>query len=119
MVATDWKDIGLEILDDSDFSGSRLKRGGRYIVCFGATWCPVTRRFMPNFVAEQGKLSGTLAIADITSYDSSLWDDFRIRITPSVIVFQEGEVHFRIDGRRWIGVSRSALAQLEDAYRRS
>jgi len=112
-----WTSSGLEVLGEKDFSRARLNRPGTVIVCFGAEWCPITRRFMPKFIAERGKLDGTLAIADITDLNSTLWDTFQIRITPSIVVFQNGEVHRRVDGKRIIGITASALRQLESAQR--
>ncbi len=112
MKAHTWAGTGLEILGEQDFTGTHLNRVGVRVVCFGAAWCPVTRRFIPRFVEARGKIGGTLAIADITELDSPLWDTFRIRITPSIIVFRDGEAHTRVDGRRFIGITRSALAKL-------
>lgn len=113
MVERSWESTGLEILREKDFSGDRLNRPGVYVVCFGATWCPVTRRFIPRFVAEKSRLGGTLAIADITDTNGPLWDTFRIRITPSILVFREGKVHLRVDGRRFLGIVSSELSRLE------
>jgi thiol-disulfide isomerase/thioredoxin len=113
MTEPSWSSTGLEVLHDTDFSGTHLNRTGVYVVCFGATWCPVTRRFMPKFVAGQGKFGGTVAIADITDLESPLWETFRIRITPSILVFREGEVVRRVDGRRFLGIRSAALAELE------
>lgn len=112
MVERSWDSTGLEILRENDFSGVRLNRPGIYVVCFGATWCPVTRRFIPKLLAEKTKIGGTLAIADITDTHGALWDTFRIRITPSILVFQDGSVYLRFDGRRFIGVSSSELSRL-------
>lgn len=114
-----WTDTGLEVLGEKDFSGTRLNRPGVVVVCFGATWCPVTRRFMPRFVAERPRLSGTLAVADITDLNSTLWDTFHIRITPSIIVFRDGEIRTRVDGKRFFGITTSALTQLESTLRPS
>jgi len=119
MIDVAWSSTGLEVLREVDFPGGRLNRPGTFVVCFGATWCPITRRFMPKFVALREKLWPTLAIADITDTKSPLWDTFRIRITPSIIVFRDGEVHSRIDGRRFLGVTRSDLAGLERGFARS
>ena len=113
-----WDSTGLEVLRTGDFSGDQLNRAGTFVVCFGAAWCPITRRFMPKFVAEHGRIRGTLAIADITDNRDPLWDTFRIRITPSIVVFEDGRVQLRIDGRRFIGIPRSALDRLETALPR-
>ena len=107
-----WVATGLEVLRTADFQGGRLSRAGTYAVCFAAEWCPITRRFMPRFVPLKGTLPATFAIADITDLNDSLWDDFQIRITPSIIVFRDGQVLGRIDGRRFLGISANALASL-------
>lgn len=108
-----WASSGLEILGEEDFSGTSLNRPGTYIVCFGAAWCPITRRFVPRFVRERGRLEGTLAIADITDRSSPLWETFCIRITPSIVVFRDGRETRRVDGKRFFGVTATALAKLE------
>jgi thioredoxin-like negative regulator of GroEL len=110
-----WASTGLEILSATDFSAGRLRRTGTYVVCFGAGWCHPTRQFMPKFVALKGGLPASLAIADITELESPLWDDFQIRITPSIIVFRDGAIVSRLDGRRFVGITQSALAKLQDS----
>jgi Thioredoxin len=113
--ASPWATTGLEVLHRTDFSDSRLNRPETYVVCFGAAWCPITRRFMPNFLALKDRIPATLAIADITDLQEPLWDDFRIRITPSIIVFRDGEILLRLDGRRFFGITKSELAKLQRA----
>jgi hypothetical protein len=110
-----WAGTGLEVLRNTDFRDGKLSRGGTYAVCFSAAWCPVTRRFMPHFIALKNSLPATFAIADITELDDPLWDDFRIRITPSIIVFREGSVLYRVDGRRILGIANSALTKLQQS----
>ena len=109
-----WQYTGLEILHEGDFSGERLRREGTYVVCFGALWCPITRRFLPKFVRARERMPGTCAVADVTDRESPLWDTFRIRITPSILVFRHGVVDRRVDGRRFFGITAGALARLED-----
>jgi thioredoxin-like negative regulator of GroEL len=110
-----WATTGLEVLRTADFADGTLSRPGTYVVCFGAAWCPVTRRFMPHFIALQSTVPATVAIADITDLNDPLWDDFRIRITPSIIVFRDGNLLLRVDGRRFLGITRSALEKLHQS----
>jgi hypothetical protein len=49
----------------------------------------------------------------ITDLKDPFWDAFRIRISPSIVVFRDGLPQARIDGRRFIGITRGALARLE------
>jgi thiol-disulfide isomerase/thioredoxin len=109
-----WEGAGLEVLRTSDFDVTRLRREGTYVVCFGATWCPPTRQFVPKFVARNGRLPAKLAIADITDRDDPLWDTFRIKITPTIVVFRNGTVADRLDGRRFVGLRDSDLDRLAD-----
>ena len=117
MSGSPWSSAGLEVLRTDDFPGGQLSRPGTYVVCFAAAWCPATRRFMPHFVAFRGSIPATLAIADITDNNDRLWEVFRIRITPSIVIFREGEPVSRIDGRRFIGITRSALVDLANDSR--
>ena len=110
--ATTWDGLGLEVLHTGDFDGTHLKRKGVYSVCFGATWCPPTRRFVPKFVARSGKYPGTFAIGDITDWDDPLWDTFRIKITPTMVIFRDGRPVERFDGRRLIGLREHELDEL-------
>jgi thioredoxin-like negative regulator of GroEL len=115
MPESNWASAGIEILTTKDFPNGQLDRPGPYVVCFGAAWCSPTRRFMPKFVALQDKLPAKVAIADITDREDRLWDVFRIRITPSIIVFRDGAVQMRVDGRRFVGLTDSDLAKLKGA----
>jgi thioredoxin-like negative regulator of GroEL len=109
-----WDSTGLEVLRTNDFEATRLKRDGTYAVCFGATWCPATRGFVPKFVARKESLPAKLAIADITELNDPLWDSFKIKITPTIVVFQTGAPVGRIDGRRFVGLRSSDLVRLTD-----
>ena len=108
-----WASSGLEVIRSRDLPNGRLNRPGAYVVCFGAYWCGFTRRFMPQFAARKGTIPASFAIADITDREDPLWDTFRIRITPTVIVFRDGEVVLRVDGRRFFGISQAAMDTVE------
>ncbi len=113
-VTPSWDSAGAEVLRTNDFEGTRLKRDGTYAVCFGATWCPPTRAFVPKFVARNGRLPANLAIADITEMNDPLWDSFRIKITPTILVCRDGGTVGRFDGRRFVGLRDSDLDRLTD-----
>jgi Thioredoxin len=111
--ASGWEDQGLEVLRTKDFDARRLQREGVYAVCFGAIWCGPTRVFVPKFVARNGRVPATLAIADITDWDDPLWDTFEIKITPTMMVFQNGALTGRFDGRRFRGLGDADLDKLQ------
>jgi thioredoxin-like negative regulator of GroEL len=109
-----WEHAGLEVLRTNDFEATHLKRDGAYAVCFGASWCRPTRGFVPKFVARNGRLPAKLAIADITDLNDPLWDWFQIKITPTILVFQNGTPVGRFDGRRFVALRDSDLDRLAD-----
>jgi hypothetical protein len=109
-----WEGVGLEVLRTTDFDAARLKRERTYVVCFGATWCPWTRRSLPKFAAREARLPARLAIADITACKDPLWDSFKIKITPTIVVFREGDSVGRFDGRGLLGLRDSDLDRLTD-----
>jgi Thioredoxin len=111
-----WSSTGLEVLRTPDFTEGRLDRPGTYVVCFGAEWCGPTRRFVPEFLALHGSVAATLAIADITDRNDPLWDRFEIRISPSVLVFRDGSLVRRLDGRRMFGLGAADLALLKEEF---
>lgn len=113
-----WESTGLELLHASDFDGTRLKRPGVYAVCFGATWCRPTRRFVPKFVARNGQLPARLAMADITDLNDPLWDVFQLQITPTMMVFRDGTPVGRFDGRRVIGLRNADLDRMAEQLAR-
>ncbi len=76
----------------------RLARSGTWLVAFLADWCPFSREFAPRFV-ELAASGLSIARADLTSMSSPLWDEFSIDVVPSVLVFRDGRVLHRADGR--------------------
>lgn len=86
------------------------------MVCFGAEWCPYARRFVPRFAGRKSAIAGTFALADITDLKDPLWDTFRIRVTPSIVVFRDGVEVARLDGRRFLGITDGAYARFEQAF---
>lgn len=118
MAEQGWESTGLEVLHTGDFDGRTLKRPGLYAVCFAATWCPPTRRFVPTFVERSRRVPVRFAMADITDMDEPLWDTFAIEITPTMALFQDGRLTHRFDGRRVIGLRAKDLDALESAVRR-
>jgi hypothetical protein len=110
---SEWDATGFEVLGPSAFAGTRLRKMGRIAVCFGASWCPWTRRFVRRFGALPTSENTRVSIADLTDTNSPLWDSFRIRVTPSIVCFEDGEPVLRIDGRRLLGIRGRDLHRLE------
>jgi thioredoxin 1 len=101
-----------------DFGGGRLRRPGRWVVDFTATWCPFCRDFLPVFRAVDGRLDAEMAFADVTDESSPLWEEFAIGAVPTVIEFEEGRPVRRLDGVLGVGLSTAQLARFLGRWER-
>jgi len=105
----------VERIGAESFSGSRLSRSGTWAVGFLADWCPFCRSFEPEFAKLALRDGASRVVADLTDEDNPLWERFRIEIVPSVIVFQDGDPIFRVDGKGGYGLDAADLASVRAA----
>lgn len=72
----------------------------RVAVVFTADWCPHCRRFAP--VAEEAAARHAdlpFALADISDDEGDpRWDEYAIRVVPTVVLFVDGQPSARVDG---------------------
>lgn len=101
----------LEQLDGSTFSGLRLNRSGTWAVVFLAAWCAYCRQFAPRFATLEND-HVHLAIADLSSDESPLWDLLDIEFVPTVIVFRDGVPVQRFDGRPAEGLDEGDIERM-------
>lgn len=107
----------MEKFEAEAFENDHLRRPGTWIVAFLADWCPFCHRFLPLFDALAGDDGFRLAVGDVTSEESPLWESFHIDVVPTVVVFREGRPVFRADGILGVGLPREALEQARSAAR--
>ena len=75
---------------------------GPHLFVFAAKWCRFCKRFIEQTKALQEPANVEIKLVNTDDPDKSLWDDFSIKIVPTIIVFKDGKSIFRIDGRRAI-----------------
>jgi len=81
------------------------------VAVFLASWCPFCRRFQPVFETV-AKTSGTAwASVDISDEANELWDEFRIVIVPTVVIFKDGKAVWRKDGIAGRGLSENVVKE--------
>ena len=103
-----------EQLDGSTFHDRRLDRPGTWAVVLLASWCSYCRSFAPAF----STLADTpvhLATADLSRYESPLWDLFDIELVPTVIIFRDGAPVRRFDGLPGVGLGTDDVEQMRAA----
>jgi thioredoxin 1 len=77
-----------------------LQKNKRVLALFYASWCPYCRGFVSVFDEKAVSLGFEKVIhVMLDDYDSPLWDDYDVVAVPTVIVFDEGKVCNRLDGR--------------------
>lgn len=89
--------IMLVNLSDRTFL-NEISRRKEAIVLFYATWCGFCRTIKPTFETISKNDKREFILVDISNEDSSLWDDFKIEVVPTIIQFKNGLPGKRISG---------------------
>jgi thioredoxin 1 len=84
---------------------------GKTIVLFILSYCPYSRAFKPIFqkYAEKNKDKCGFSTAIIDDYDCPMWSEYKIEAVPTVLVFENGKVIRRLDGRHGEGLDEEDL----------
>ena len=95
----------IEVTDKEDIE-KHLKRSKRVIVLFYASWCPFCNRFLSTFRKDYAKHRFNLALqVKVDDYDNPLWEEYSIEAVPTVILFEEGKICRRLNGRFGYGIN--------------
>jgi thioredoxin 1 len=101
----------IEVSSKRDFE-SQLKKNKRVLALFYASWCPYCRSFLPVFDKNASKRGFDLVLrVKVDDYDNPLWDEYSIEAVPTVVLFDEGKVCRRLDGRLGYGLSEKQLKE--------
>ncbi len=68
------------------------------VVLFTTSWCPFCRRFGPRFVEASRKADVRSVMAYIDDWDDPLWDEYKIDVVPTLVLFEGGKPTYRRDG---------------------
>ena len=86
---------------------------------FAAKWCGFCSRFLNEARALDSKVGDELFLVNADEPDESLWDQYSIKIVPTIIIFKDGKQAFRRDGRSMAGLSEKDLTQAIDQLKES
>ena len=81
------------------------------VVLFYATWCPFSRAFLPIF-EEYSKTNPDECLSVIVDEEPEICDQYKIEYYPTVIVFNKGKVHKRLDAEPHVGLNKKQLKDL-------
>jgi thiol-disulfide isomerase/thioredoxin len=86
-------------------------------VMFYADWCPFSMAFKPTFEDFAKKEQVECGEANISHYEDPLWEQFQIRVVPTVLIFKEGIMTKRKDGTPFRGLSETDLKEIKKDLR--
>ena len=109
----------MEKVEADAFRKDRLLREGTWVVAFLADWCPFCQQFRPQFAALEGTPGFRVAVGDVTSEESPLWEDFRIDVIPMVVVFRDGREVFRAESLVGQGLPVGSLTAIQSAAQKA
>lgn len=84
---------------------------GRTAVLFHATWCPHCCRYLPVFADEMRGDPRAAVEAVLDDDDNPLWAQYDIDVVPTVLLFEDGRVTARLDGRLGEGLAAGELSR--------
>lgn len=79
------------------------------IVLFAAHWCGYCAQFMQLIQNINSTYDREINLIDTDDPDESLWDTFRIKLVPTLIVFKNGEELSRRGARSGVGLTKADL----------
>jgi thioredoxin-like negative regulator of GroEL len=101
MAVTAWEDFQEEVLSSDE----------PVLALFHASWCPFCRAFLPLF--RDAKADGVRMVeVDVSDDESPFWEAFGVEVVPTLILFHQGRVVTRADGRFVRGLSEEDLDRL-------
>jgi len=86
-----------------------LRQPGPHLVLFAVKWCGYCSIFLEQIRSLNSGSDVEIDLVDADNPDESLWDDFSIVKVPTLIVFKDGQVVFRKDGRSPLSLSGGGL----------
>jgi len=100
-------------VDNKDDLTSVLRATGRVFVLFYASWCPFCGEFLPIFgkYAQKNRRDEFLR-ARIDDENNPLWEEYDVKVVPTVILFRGEKVQRRLDGVLGVGLDEDRFKDL-------
>ncbi len=84
--------------------------GKEAIVLFYADWCPFCRAFMPIFKSYEKSHGLVFLGADISDENDKFWDEYSIKVVPTLARIRRGKIIERRDAKPGIGLTEEDLS---------
>ncbi len=90
-----------------------IENKDKAFVLFYATWCPFSQRFLPIF-EEYSKKNPKECLSVIVDEEPDICEEYAIEYYPTVILFEKGKVHKRLDAEPGVGLNKKQLKDLAE-----
>ncbi|MFH0886668.1 MAG: protein disulfide isomerase family protein [bacterium] len=97
-----------QLIDSEEILDEILKSKKEVFVLFYASWCPYSRRFLPQFI-DHAKSSDLSHMRIIVDDKDELVEKYNIEVYPTVLYFNDGKLAKRLDGIPHEGLDPSTL----------
>ena len=85
--------------NDKTFSKIVLESSQPVLVNFWAPWCGLCRPIAPSLLQFQSESAGQLQLVNINADDNlKLASTYRLKSLPTLILFEKGQVIYRVEG---------------------
>jgi thiol-disulfide isomerase/thioredoxin len=95
-----------------------LKSKDKAFVLFYASWCPFSQAFLPVF-KEYAKANPNECVSVVIDDKPDLCDKYAIEYYPTVLLFEKGQVHKRLDATPGAGLTKKQLAKFTENPQKS
>ncbi|HII86086.1 TPA: thioredoxin family protein [Candidatus Bathyarchaeota archaeon] len=84
----------------------------KVLALFFSSWCPFCQNFLPSFNRglEKNSFDEVLHVM-VDDYDSSLWEEYSIESVPTVVLFEQGNLSKRLDGKLGCGLNEKQFLE--------
>lgn len=83
-------------------------------ILFLLSACPYCNAFKPEFesFAKNNRDNYNYAEVILDDYDNPLWERLKIDVVPTIIIFKDGKISKRIDGKAGVGLAANDLTTI-------
>jgi thiol-disulfide isomerase/thioredoxin len=97
-----------------------VKKYKQVLALFYSSWCPYCIRFVPVFDRKISELPFEKVIhVIIDNDDNPLWEIYAIGVVPTVILFEDGKVSKRLDGRFGSGLKEQQFEKWLEQFKQT
>jgi thiol-disulfide isomerase/thioredoxin len=103
----------MRVLAPEEFSDRRLEGQRGFLgVCLYARWCGFCRSFVPRFEERASQAPFELALVDLSSLNDPRWETLEAKVVPTLLLYKDGDLVWRKDGRFGVGLSLKNIDEL-------